>query len=443
MGLMQHRPQGVSGDRLTAAIVGFGQEGESIYRYLSGQGLYDITIVDDATQTKIPLPSGVDSKLGSGSIEQPLEFDEVWRASPAVAPWRISTSAEIKTITKEFFARCPAPIIGVTGSKGKGTCASLIHEILKTASVNVHLVGNIGRPALDELKAIKPEDVVVFELSSFQLWDLQQSPKTAVVLMVEPEHLDVHKDLEDYLKAKQNIARWQTPEDSVVHHPTNELSLKVAQVGMGRKIPFLTTDAAHIRGEKLYIDEHEICSISEIGLIGKHNHENVAAAVTAAWFYTNNTEAIASAVKKFKGLEHRLQEVAIKNGVRFIDDSIATTPSSAIAAIQSFEEPKILILGGSDKGADYTELGRVVDQQNVKMILLSGVTAPKIASALDAVGFTDYETIEGDMNDVVSRAVTHANEGDVVLLSPASASFDRYRNYQERAERFIESIENV
>lgn len=366
MGLMQHRPQGVSGDRLTAAIVGFGQEGESIYRYLSGQGLYDITIVDDAIKTKIPLPSGVDSKLGPGSIEQPLEFDEVWRASPAVAPWRISTSSEVKTITKEFFARCPAPIIGVTGSKGKGTCASLIHEILKNAGMSVHLVGNIGHPALDKLKVIKPDDVVVYELSSFQLWDLQQSPPTAVVLMVEPEHLDVHKDLADYVKAKQNIARWQSPEDNVVHHPTNELSLKVAKVGMGHKIPFLTTNAAYIREEKLVIDEHEICSINEVGLIGKHNHENVSAAVTAAWFYTKDTSAIANAVKNFKGLEHRLQEVAIKNGVRFIDDSIATTPSSAIAAIQSFVEPKILILGGSDKGADYTELAQAVTQQNVK-----------------------------------------------------------------------------
>lgn len=444
MGLLQQQPQRMSGERRSAAIVGYGDEGESIYRYLSAQGSYDITIIDDASNPKRKLPVDAKTILGPGSIDQQkLDYDEVWRASPQIAPGRLNViSAEVKTITREFFAKCPAPIIGVTGSKGKGTTSSLIYEILKSAGITAHLLGNIGRPALDELNQIKPSDVVVFELSSFQLWDLDKSPHIAVVLMIEPDHLDIHKDLSEYLQAKQNIARWQVSEDFVVHHPTNQHSLFVAQVGLGSKQAFLTTDGANIVDSKLLINEQTICSISDFGLIGPHNHENIAAAVTAAWHYTQDAKAIAKAISNFKGLEHRLQTVATKAGVTYIDDSIATTPSAAMAAINSFESPKILILGGSDKGADFSGLAELIASKNVKQTILIGAMADKIAGNLEGVGYKNIARSES-MAEAVKAAHEIASSGDVVILSPACASFDMFDNYQDRGQQFSAAVASI
>src|SRR5690606_34900080 len=204
----------------------------------------------------------------------------------------------------------------------------------------------------------------VYELSSFQLWDMDQSPTTSVVLMVEPDHLDVHQSLDDYVAAKQNIARWQGPDDVVVHHPNNELSLKVARVGLGQKKAFVTTEGAYIDGKVLVIAEQKICTTEDFGLIGEHNHENIAAAVTAAWGYTQDVKAIAAALKSFTGLPHRLQVVAEQDGVTYVDDSIATTPTAAEAAIKAFDAPKIVILGGSDKGSDFSALAQTVATGN-------------------------------------------------------------------------------
>lgn len=439
---MQNRPRQVfrTSDRQQVAIAGFDVEGQATYRYLKTRGEVDLTILDER---EVKVPEGVAAKLGPEVFNQRLEFDQIWR-TPGLAPRKLNTEAEITSGTKEFFARCPAPIIGVTGSKGKGTTASLIHSIFTQAGRRSHLVGNIGQPALDVLPTIKAEDVVVYELSSFQLWDLERSPGVAVVLMVEPEHLDVHSDLDDYVKAKQNIARWQSPDDLVIHHPTNQLSLRVAKVGLGRKAAFLTADAAYIENDKLLINEQFICTTDEFGLLGPHNHENIAAAVSAAWQFVDDVKATVQAVKTFKGLEHRLQIIAETGGVTYIDDSIATTPSASQAAIAAFDRPKLVILGGSDKGSSYDELAATIaGDSTVKQVLLMGDTADQLAQSLDRAGFNNYEKISGDMDSIVNRASTLAAAGDVVLLSPACASFDRYRNYQDRAEQFIDAVKRL
>lgn len=435
MGIVESQRQ--SSSRIRAAIAGFDVEGQATYRYLSAKGNYDITLLDER---EVKVPEGVASRLGPGVFDDNLDFDEVWR-TPGLAPFRLKTSARICSATAEFLANSPAPVIGVTGTKGKGTTASLIFEILKAAGRKAYLLGNIGQPALDLLDQIGADDVVVYEMSSFQLWDVKQSPQVAVVLMVEPEHLDKHKDEADYIQAKTNISRWQTQQDQVIYHPSNPLSAQIAEAGLGQKIKFLSPEGANITNSRLVIAGQDICSVDDFALPGNHNFENIAAAVTAAWRFTQDTGTIARAIKGFKGLPHRLQVVAERDGVKFVDDSIATTPSAAAAAIKAFPEPKILILGGSDKGSDYTQLAESLVEANMRKVLLIGAMAETLESALDEKGFNQYEIVGGTMADIVKRASQLAQSGDVVLLSPACASFDMFADYKDRAEQFKAGVE--
>lgn len=434
MGIIESQRQ--SSGRIRAAIAGFDVEGQATWRYLSAKGNYDITVLDER---EVEVPQGAASRLGPGVFDDELNFDEVWR-TPSLPPSRLKTSARVTSATAEFLANTPAPVIGVTGTKGKGTTASLIFEILKAAGRRTYLVGNIGQPALDLLNQMRTDDIVVYEMSSFQLWDVKQSPQVAVVLMVEPEHLDKHKDEADYIQAKTNICRWQSTEDYVVYHPSNLLSAQIASAGLGQKVKFLSPEGADITNGRLVIAGQDVCGVDDFPLPGVHNHENIAAAVTAAWIFTQNTEAIARAIKGFKGLPHRLQVIAEKDGVKFVDDSIATTPSAAMAAIEAFPEPKILILGGSDKGSDYSQLAASLADANMRKVLLIGAMAEALKSALDQNGFDRYELVGGTMKEVVKRASLLAQPGDAVLLSPACASFDMFANYQDRAQQFKEGV---
>ena len=437
MGLIQNQQQ--SGSRLRVAIAGYDIEGQATYRYLSRQGNYDITILDER---EVELPAGVDSRLGAGVFETELDFDQVWR-TPGLPPWRLKTTASVYSGTIEFMNRCPALVIGVTGTKGKGTTATLISRILTAADHKTHLVGNIGQPALDLLDQIKAEDVVVYELSSFQLWDVKTSPDIAVVLMVEAEHLDRHQDLDDYLNAKSNIARWQDERGVTIYHPNNRLSARVAKPGLGRKLKYLGRGGANIKDDQLVIAEQEICSVTEFGLSGPHNHENIAAALTAVWQVKPDAKAAAQVIKEFKGLPHRLQTIAEKNGVTFVDDSFATTPATSLAAAHSFAQPKVMIIGGSNKGSDYSNLVKGLRSTDIRRLILIGQTAPAIKAELDKVGFDNCELVSGGMGDIVKRAAELARAGDVVLLSPACASFDMFKDYIDRAEQFKAAVEKL
>jgi len=436
---MQPRQTHDSSQRLKVAIAGFDVEGKANYKYLSQRPDAEITIID---QKDVEVPAGVSKLTGPKVFEDELDFDEIWR-TPGLAPGKLKTSGQITSGTIEFFRQCPAKIIGVTGTKGKGTTASLIARILETSGQRVHLVGNIGRPALESLPSIQPNDLVVFELSSFQLWDLKQSPHIAVVVMVEPDHLDVHKDMDDYLNAKSNIVRWQSAEDAAVFLSGNELSAQVANSGLGRKLPVPDTATAQISQGVLSVQGQDICPAEEFGLLGEHNHANVLAAAIASWQFSQNAEAMAEAIRGFKGLPHRLQLIASKNGVDFVDDSISTTPTSAIAALRAFEGPKSIILGGSDKGSEFDELAtELASQQQVKAVLI-GQTAPKIKRALDRAGYEDYEMVSGGMMEIVRTAVASLGGNGTVLLSPACASFDMFDDYQDRADKFRQAVQGL
>lgn len=424
---------------MNVAIAGYGVEGESNYRYWEKLGA-DVTIVDEGETTGRPVPKGATLIQGPKVFRDLYGFDLVVRTA-SLPPHYIETDGKIWSSTNEFMARCPAQVIGVTGTKGKGTTSSLIASILKAAGFTVHLVGNIGKPPLDVLHEIKPDHIVVFEMSSFQLWDLERSPHVAVVLMIEPDHLDVHADFKDYIRAKSNIRRYQTANDVCFYHPSNKWSEKIAKSSvLGDRIRYDARDAGGVYAEQgeFRVQGETICSVSELSLPGAHNIENACAAISAARVFTLHETAIAAGLCAFEGLPHRLKFVREVRGVKYYDDSIATTPGSAIAALQAFAEPKIIILGGSAKGAVYDSVVRECKQRQARVVAV-GQTGRLIAKLCRTAG-VDVVEPEGGMSAIVAACKLIAPPQSVVILSPASASFDMFKNYSDRGDQFVRAV---
>lgn len=424
---------------MNVAIAGYGVEGKANYEYWLALG-HDVTVVDEGDLAEADIPVGTPSILGAGAFSQLTDFDMVVRTA-GLSPKKIRTNGKIWSATNEFFDKCPAPIIGVTGTKGKGTTSSLITEMLRADGRTVHLVGNIGVPALAELENINSDDLVVFELSSFQLWDLEKSPHVAVVLMLEPDHLDVHDDMDDYVAAKSNISRHQTTDDICIYHPTNQLSHQVATAGQGKTVRYGIPDDGQVyaMAGTFFVQQDAIGSVDTLQVVGEHNVENACAAISAARVYTTNENAILTGLSAFTGLPHRLKHVRDVRGVGYYDDSIATTPGSAIAAIQSFEQPKILILGGKDKGGDYAQLVELCRTTNTRVIAI-GENGPIIATMCREAGVDVVELAAKSMDEIVEYADEIAMEGDVVILSPAAASFDMFASYGDRGDKFIAAV---
>lgn len=408
---------------MKVVIAGYGVEGRASFLYWRTLGA-EVAIADQR-DTLTDVPEEVQLILGVDAFDKLADFDIIVR-SPSIRPDRLPYGDKVWSATNEFMTKCPAPVIGVTGTKGKGTTSSLVASILRASGKNVHLVGNIGVPALQVLSDIKDGDIVVYELSSFQLWDAVRSPHIAVVLGIEPDHLDVHASFEEYVAAKANIARHQTPNDTVIFYEHNQYSRAIAAQSPGRRVayPFPIDDVA-----------------GSLAIPGAHNVDNASAAVAAVREYTDDVKVIRRGLAAFSGLPHRLKFVAEKNGVGYYDDSIATTPGSAIAAMRSFDTPKVLILGGSDKGATYDEVVSVAQQTNTS-ILAIGQTGEGIYTLCLNLG-VPVERETGLMTEVVRHATTMARGEGVVLLSPASASFDQYRSYSDRGDQFIKAVEEL
>lgn len=411
---------------MNIAIAGYGVEGKASYRYWQRRGA-NVTIVDER-ETLSDIPSGAQTVLGADVFKRLGEFDQIIR-SPSIHPAKLPYGDAVWSATNEFFAQCPAPIIGVTGTKGKGTTASLIAAIMRAAGKQVHLVGNIGTPALDILPEVKKDDVAVFELSSFQLWDVRQSPHIAVVLGIEPDHLDIHTDFDDYVQAKANIVRYQSAEDVVVYNSNNSTSVSIAEQSLARKISY-----------PFDIAEFE----SSLQLPGEHNKENASAAIAAARVYVDNDDSIRRGLERFTGLPHRLKLVREIDNVRYYDDNYSSAPAAAIAAVRSFQEPEVLIAGGYDKGVDLSDLAATLSRQtNLEHIVLIGKTGPAVQELLQAQGYTNVTLLTGNpsMSDIVDEASRHAVPGGVVIMSPACASFDMFDNFADRGDQFIRAVE--
>ena len=438
------------------ALIGFGLEAKSAYDYFKSID-QNITfeIYDENSKSKIELPSGV-KFFGDFHDFSKIQADLIVR-TPAVNPSRLPKNAKITSVTNLFFEKCPAPIIGVTGSKGKGTVSSFIAEILRAAGLRVHLVGNIGLPALNELSKIQKDDAVIYELSSFQLWDAQKSPHIAILNNLEVDHLDVHDGFEDYVAAKMNIAKNQTENDFFIFNVENPIVLKnVENLKNQLKAelqPFQNYNLAHIQENYFLWGDEVLFETDILKIPGKHNQKNACAAMIATFDFLREKgfeiEEIfdfwREGLSKFTGLPHRLKFVREFEGVRFYDDSIATTPGSAIAALNSFEKPKILILGGSNKGADLSELIEKITkmpEQELRKVILMGAESEKLSQKLISSGFERFINLgtKTNMQEVVKTAFENAKSGDVVILSPAHASFDMFKSYVDRGEQFVENV---
>ncbi|MDB5163939.1 MAG: UDP-N-acetylmuramoylalanine--D-glutamate ligase [Candidatus Saccharibacteria bacterium] len=444
---------------MRVAILGYGAQGEAAFKYWS-QPDNQLTICDADEQVRVPV--GAVGQLGKDYLGGLGEFDLLVRG-PSVHPADILAAndndatilSKVTTVTNEFFKICPSKnIIGVTGTKGKGTTSTLIAKILEAVGKRVHLGGNIGTPPLSMLEAgIQPNDYIVLELANFQLIDLKYSPGIAVCLMVVPEHLNWHANMEEYVTAKQQLFRWQKPEDLAVYNHHSAHSAEIAGASPARKIVYDVpppTEApsdksgAYVYGDTIYMATTAICNTDEVALLGHHNLENICAAIAATWELTSH-DVIApkKVITSFAGLEHRLQLVREIDGVAYYDDSFGTTPETAMVAIQAFVQPKICILGGSDKGSNYDELAHVVATSNVRAVIAIGDQGPKIAEALKTAGYTNI--IEGGdtMADIVAQAKGAAHPGDVVLLSTGCASFGMFKNYKDRAEQFQAAVKVI
>jgi len=425
---------------MNVVIAGYGVEGKASYDYWRRQGA--TVAIADERQELLDTPAGTQLLLGRGVFEQLGAFDVIVR-SPGVSPHKLPYGDKVWSATNEFFTQCKAPIIGVTGTKGKGTVSSLIAAILRAAGEKVHLVGNIGKPALEVLPHIRDSDVVVFELSSFQLWDAVKSPYVAVILGIEPDHLEVHTDFSEYVDAKANIVRYQTDLQVTIWNNDNQYARQIAEHTLATRVPYPTAQSAYAEDGYFWLRGEKLCSIAALQLPGMHNIENACAAITASSYFIASglVDAVEQGLRSFTGLPHRLKFVAEKHGVKYYDDSIATTPGSAIAAMHSFEAPKLLILGGSSKGVGYQEVVATAKSTGTQVLAI-GETGPAILQLCEAQGVVaSYEP--GFMQAVVAHASQLVPVGGVVLLSPASASFDQYNNYADRGDQFIRAVEEL
>ncbi len=404
--------------------------------------------------------SGIPLHLGDGYLSTLSDFPIIVRtpgmalATPELVRAR-QQGSEITSSTKLFFSFCPSPIIGVTGTKGKGTTSTLIYEMLKAEGKTVYLGGNVGIPLLSKLPAMTPEDWVVLELSSFQLEDLDQSPHIAVVLRITQDHLanfdplatNFHSSRDAYVEAKSQIVRHQEKTDVVVVNaddPTASSFLSLTR-GNGKTFGHGDTCDANIHDDRVTIrvngNEEEIVTLARMKLLGRHNLENIAAASLAALAAGVSLNAVRQQAASFPGLEHRLQVVGTKGGVLYINDSFSTTPETTIAAINAFTRPIVLIAGGSEKGADFTQMGKEITDKRVKAVIAVGQMTGRIVDALKRAGYAGT-CITGPttMHEMVARATALAKAGDVVLLSPACASFGLFPNYKERGKQFIYEV---
>lgn len=353
-----------------------------------------------------------------------------------------------------FFAVCPCKIFGVTGSDGKTTTTTLIAKLLEGAGKTVYCGGNIGTPLLPLAEQMQPGDVAVVELSSFQLMGMTVSPQVSVITNLSPNHLDIHKDMEEYVSSKENIYLHQKPEDTVILNRDNSLTNGLVPKAKGKVMQFSRFERVE-RGYYLRSDnmicrvdgemEEEIMNASEILIPGVHNIENYMTAFCAVDGIVSK-DVMLELARTFGGVSHRIELVRVKDGVRYYDSSIDSSPNRTMAALRSFPEKVILVAGGKDKGIAYDDLGPVL-LDHVKLMVLTGMTAGKIRAAAEQTpGYNGANPVildVEDFDDAIRAAAAEAKDGDVVILSPASTSFDRFRNFEERGDRFKKVVNSL
>lgn len=401
---------------------------------------------------------GFELYTGEDALKNLINFVIIFR-SPSCRPDKPEIIEEVNRgaiLTSEIemlMQTCPGTIIGITGSDGKTTTTNLIYHILKKKGYHCYLGGNVGIPLFTKVREMNPEDMVVLELSSFQLMDMQISPHIAVITNISPNHLDVHKSYEEYIESKKNIFKYQTENDILVINYDNEITKSFKDEAKGKVIYFsrkekldegIICDNGVIKSCNNNLRRH-ILNTKDILLRGIHNYENICTAIAA----TSNLvepEVQADSIKKFKGVEHRLEFVRDIEGIKWYNDSIGTSPSRTIAGLNSFSEKIVLIAGGYDKHLDYTPIARPI-VENVNKLILIGATAKKIEEAVIKELETQGKQIPiyhcNTLKETVDKAYEIATLGEIVLFSPASASFDMFRNFEERGNKFKELVNKI
>jgi UDP-N-acetylmuramoylalanine--D-glutamate ligase len=445
------------------AIVGWGIEGQSVYRYFGPDHEYLIVNEEPrpdfpATSEKIALQyvksarkPGITSNVADLSYLDGIENCDKIIYTPTVYFNLLKKFGNDETFWSKtttalhiFFENVATKnIIGITGTKGKGTTSTLTAKLLEAQGHKVHLGGNIGRSVLDFLNDVKESDWVVLELSNFQLNNFPYSPHIAVCLMLVEEHMDWHTDMQQYIDAKANIFKHQTGEDVAIYFANNENSTKIAQLSKGTKFPYFAKPGARLDDDgNIVIGENatKVIDKTEVKLPGAHNLQNICAALTAVYKATGSFDKADTVLSSFSGLEHRLELVREFEGVKYYDDSFGTTPDTAIVAMQAFTQPKILILGGSDKGIPFVKMAKEVTKNNVRQVIAIGDTGQKIAELLKNEGFKDVVLGLDKMTDIVNYAHEHAQNGDIVLLSTGCASFGLFKDYKDRGNQFKQAV---
>jgi len=407
-------------------IAGFGKEGRSSLKFMQEYlPQSPVTIADhDATlREEIYVHHPEVRFLGGPScLDQLYDFDLILKSPGMKLPEGISKSVQISSQTDLFLAAFHRKIIGITGTKGKSTTAHLIYHLLCKTGKKAVLVGNMGRPCFDSIRELQQETHIVFELSAHQLQYVRHSPHIALLLNVFEEHLDYFVTLETYRQAKMNILRYAEPGD----HALTDIRLRAFMPDSNTQLHFLDPDQG-FEAQPL-----------PINLPGKHNQYNAAMAISAVELLGANREAAINTLRGFEGLPHRLQLIGPYNGLRFVNDSIATVPEATIAALQAWPQPDYLILGGYDRGIRYETLVGYLLDNSPGMIFYTGKAGDRIVEGLQKQGNSIPLHPFRDLEEVFDHLKIHAKAGQVCLLSPAAASYDRYRNFEQRGDRFVE-----
>ncbi len=447
------------------AIIGLGISNVPLIEYLHNLGSkimlfnnkpidkLDSTIIDKIYDLKL------EYSFGENYLSKLNDFDVIFR-SPSCRPDLPEIEKEVKRgaiLTSEIelvFELCPGTTIGVTGSDGKTTTTSLIYEILKEENLNCYLGGNIGIPLFTKIADMKPDDFIVLELSSFQLMTLNTSPDIAVITNITPNHLDVHKSYEEYIQSKANIFEYQDENNLLVLNYDNEITKEFGKSAKSKVIYFsskqklengLILDNGIIKDCDNGLRRH-IVNTKNIKLRGIHNSENICAAIAA----TSKIASIDSqirAVSNFSGVNHRLEFVKEINGAKWYNDSIASSPTRTIAGLNSFDEDIVLITGGYDKHLDYKPLAQPIINNKVSKLILLGQTSDKIYQAVTELLSVEDKKLDifktTSLEEAINKAKEVSKKGDVVLFSPASASFDMFKNFEERGNTFKQIVQRM
>lgn len=453
----------IKGKRI--AVLGLGISNLPLVKYLYSINS-DITVFDLADESKLKAnlynlkDLNISYSLGNRYLDKLKGFDIIFK-TPKIRPdipqllSEIERGADVTSEMEVFVNLCPAKIFGITGSMGKTTTATIIFNFLKESGYNCYLGGNIGTPLMDRIDNIRNEDMVVLELSSFQLQTmLKKGADISVLTNLSPNHLDVHKSMDEYIESKANIFLNQSPHDLAVFNLDCYLSMVLSEKARGRVRYFSrkqeVSDGVYSDEEFIYFCKNglnkPVMRVNEIFLPGLHNLENYLAAIAAVYDYADNSSIIRSA-REFKGVEHRMEFVREFNTVSFYNDSKATGPSSTIAALEAFPRKVILIAGGRDKNNDYREIGQKL-LEHCKTLVLAGETSGVIRdSMLEAAKAANrlpvkYEIFDNLVN-AVEFAYKNAGRNDIICFSPASTSFDMFSNFEERGKKFKEIVNSL